>query len=141
MSKYHENCNHKNEYEPCEFMKNSECNKYKEKSDELYLKAGMIHDESKRLLCEAKELDNQAKELERRAKQVCAQANIAWDNARKLDAEGDSLLDLASFYSQKAAECAKNESNAYVFRPTCNMNSCYNQSCNSCKSSRPKHYC
>lgn len=130
MSGYCDNsCNRPCMHEPCEFLRDSECDKYKEKSDELYLKAGCIHEEAKRLLCEAKELDRHAKELERKAKQACAQANMVWDNARKLDVEADNLLDLASFYSKKASECAKNESNAYTFRPSCNMNICHNKNC------------
>lgn len=115
--KHVEDCNY-----PCNDVY-EECNKYKEKSDELYLKATYIQEESKRIICEARELEAHAKELEYQAKQLCAKANVAWSKAQKLDAESDNMLDLASFYCQKATECFKNASNSSIYhKPNCNMN-------------------
>lgn len=101
-----------------------ECNGYKEKSDELYDKAQAIQEEVKRLICKSKELDEEAKELERRAKEACAAANMAWNNARKLDAEAQNLLDLACFYACKATECYKNVNKACNIPPSCNGGHC-----------------
>lgn len=103
----------------CYIENNCECDKYKHKSDELYMKAHYAQDESKRLTCEAKELDQQAKELERKAKELCAQANMTWDKAAKFESEANNLLDLASFYCYKASECYKNITNACKHKPTC----------------------
>lgn len=117
----------------CDTSSGLECDKYKEKADELYLKATCMHEEAKRFLCEAKELDNIAKDFEKRAKEACAEAHMVWEHAHKLDVEADNLLDLASFYSKKASDCAKNESRAYSFKPNCNINSCSNNCNSSCK--------
>ncbi len=97
-----------------------ECDKYKQKSDELYVKAKYVQDESMRLICEANELNEQAKELERRSKELCAKANMTWDQARKLESESNNLLDLASFYCHKASECYKNLNASCTHKPTCN---------------------
>lgn len=123
MTNYCNSCGDKNnDYKhDCCIESSSECDKYKEKSDELYVKAHHVQEESKRLICEARELDDQAKELERKARELCARANMTWDNARKLESESTNLLDLASFYSCKASECYKNMGNANQYKPTCTL--------------------
>lgn len=108
----------------CQVDSIAECDKYKAKSDELYVKAHCIQEESKRFLCESKELEEHARDLERKAKQLCAQAKVSWDNARKLECESNNLLDLASFYAQKASECYKNMNNSGDCRPICNSGCC-----------------
>lgn len=101
-----------------------ECDAYKQKSDDLYMRAHVVQEEAKRFICQSKELNEQAKELERKAREACAAANIAWDNARKLEAEAANLLDLACFYACKASECYKNINNPCSIPPTCGRGHC-----------------
>lgn len=98
----------------------SECDKYKEKSSELCLKAQYIQEEAKKFMCEARELDAQSKEYQYKAKELCAQANAAYENAQKLNYEFENLLDLASFYCNKATECYKNTNSLCGCKPSCN---------------------
>lgn len=123
MSNYCGNCDDKPN--PCNYDchidSSMECDKYKQKSDELYVKAHCVQEEAKRLVCEANAYSEEAKELERKARELCGKANMTWDNARKLEAETSNLLDLASFYCNKASECYKNMNNACRNRPDCNM--------------------
>lgn len=104
----------------CKMSKDIECGKFKEKSDELYLNAKYIQEDYKRLICESEDLYAQSRELELKAKELCSKANMTWDKARKLELEYTNLLDLASFYCNKATECYKNCNNSYEYKPTCN---------------------
>ncbi|MEG0844421.1 MAG: hypothetical protein RSD22_09280 [Romboutsia sp.] len=138
MNSYIGKCEGEKIYTCCDFdIRNmSDCDKYKKKSDELYHQAQCIHEESKKLLCESKELSEESKRLDQNSKQLCAKANIVWDEARKLDAEASNLLDLASFYGQKASECAKNTAN-FRYKPSCN-GECYKSTCDT---NRPLDCC
>lgn len=126
----------------------SECDQYKEKSDELYIQAKRIQEESKRILCEAKSIEEEAREMERKAKELYTKSKVAYSDACKLESESHSILELADFYCHKAHECYKNttkicKENDYCKDDTqCNSNTFCNKgivtnSC--CRCTTPKY--
>ena len=132
MSNYCNQCDccKYNNYQPDDiyaynFMleQNDECDKYKEKADEIYKKVKYIQKEAEKSIHESKELEQQARELERQAKELYIKSQIAYDDAYKLESESHNLLDLSNFYCQKVQECYKNSN--YI----CDYNKCYENSC------------
>lgn len=105
-------CNYKTYNMDCTINYSSECDKYKEESDSLYVRAKCIQEESNKMLCEAKSLEEEAREMERRAKELYARSKIAYSDACKLESESNCMLELADFYCHKAHECYKNTSKA-----------------------------
>lgn len=91
---------------------NLECDKYKEKAEEVYAKAYCIQEEAKRYVCEAQQLEGYICELQFRIKQLCAEANETWNKATQLEAESNELFNLAECYFKKASDCYKSMNNA-----------------------------
>ena len=107
-------------YEQYENECESECEKYKGKADELYVRAQCVQEDAKRASCEAKQLEIQARDLEKQVKLLLSQARIAWDKTCKLEAEVENLLNLSNFYACKATECYKSANVNSLCKPDCN---------------------
>ncbi|MGL6105707.1 hypothetical protein [Romboutsia sp.] len=84
------------------------CSYFTKMYQDLYEQSQILDKEHNELVCKAKELEEQAKEFEEKAKIECFKAKVALEKGNKLNAQANSALELAAFYSQQALECRKN---------------------------------